>query len=65
MEIIINAKSFKHARKQLYKYYNMEWLPIRIDTYLYKFVNLKLKEKVEKELPINKVMKKLDNSFKY
>ena len=45
MEIIINAKSFKHARKQLYKYYNMEWLPIRIDTYLYKFVNLKIKRK--------------------
>ena len=66
MDVHIIAGSFKEARAMLSKYYFMEWLPIRINnTSLYRFVNPKKKKAIAKELPITKVMEKLDNSFKY
>lgn len=66
MTITITAKSFDNARKMLKKYYHMEWYPIRIsDTYLYRFVNVKKLKAIDNDLPINKVMEKLEYSFKY
>jgi hypothetical protein len=66
MDVHIIASSFKEAKAILSKYYFMEWEPIRMnDTSLYRFVNPILKKAIAKDLPINKVMEKLDDSFKY
>lgn len=64
--IYIKAKSFKDARAKLTRGYFLEGEPIRLScNEYYKFVNPKLKESLEKELPINKVMKKYRETFKY
>lgn len=57
--VYVRAKSFQDARRKLAKDHFEEWTPIRIDdTDLYKFVNPVRKKPLEKELNINKVMKK-------
>lgn len=64
--IYVKAKSFKEARVKLARDYFLEGEPIRLScNEYYKFVNPKLKESLEKELPINKVMKKYRETFKY
>lgn len=64
--IYIKARSFQEAKDKLAKEFWLEWEPVRLtDTNFYKFVNPKYKKSIENELPINKVMKKYKETFKY